>query len=80
MITVVLSKLVTELQRLKKMGKIKSFLIQALDNGENPVYNLSKLKQEIESDKSKKEKKFNSKGFVDQSGLQTKESKRQTKT
>ena len=79
MITIVLSKLVTKLQRLKTMGKIKSFLIQALDNGEDPFYNLQKIKEGVDRDKSKKEKKLDSKGFVDQSGLQNQESKRQAK-
>lgn len=61
------------------MGKIKSFLIQALDNGEDPFYNLQKIKEGVDRDKSKKEKKLDSKGFVDQSGLQNQESKRQAK-
>lgn len=62
------------------MGKIKSFLIQALDNGEDPFYNLQKIKEGVDRDKSKKEKKFNSKGSFDKPFVQNKESQRQAKT
>jgi transcriptional/translational regulatory protein YebC/TACO1 len=35
------------------MGKLKGFIIQALDNGEDPFYNYSKLKQRIQDEKVK---------------------------
>lgn len=41
------------------MGKIKNFIIQALDNNEDPVYSLSQLKkfkQEQKGDKKKEER------------------------
>ena len=61
------------------MGKIKGFLIQALDNNEDPVYNLLKLKQEIQRDEGKKKAKSDSKRFVEQSDLQTQKSTGQAK-
>lgn len=64
------------------MGKVKSFLIQALDNDENPFYNLQKIKEGLNYVKKEKEgseeKRLGGKGFVYESGKQTKDFPRQT--
>lgn len=61
------------------MGKFKNFLIQALDNGEDPFYNLQKIKEGVKLDKStkkQKEKKSGSERSFDKSFVQNKEDKR----
>lgn len=77
------------------MGKIKDFLIQALDNGESPAYAMFKLKQQIQQAqgaqqnqrvKNEKETQKNpktkpcSKGLDFKSFVQTQERDRQKKT
>ena len=71
------------------MGKVKDFLIQALDNGESPAYSLFKLKQQVqqrqgvqnekESQKNPKTKPC-SKGLTFESFVQAQERDRQKKT
>lgn len=71
------------------MGKIKDFLIQALDNGESPAYAMFKLKQQVQQNqrvKNEKETQKNpktkpcSKGLDFESLVQTQERDRQKKT
>lgn len=68
------------------MGKVKDFLIQALDNGESPAYAMLKLKQQTQKVKNEKESQKNpktkpcSKGLDFESFVQTEERDRQKKT